>query len=71
MQYYVKAIYAGVIAFLGALLTALQVGEDIGFSDIGTAAWITIGLATVLAIGGVLGFQAAPASVSTSVKPES
>lgn len=68
MQYYVKAIYAGLVAFLGSLLTALQVGEDIGFADISTAAWITIALATVLALGGVLGFQSAPASVSTSVR---
>lgn len=63
MQYYVKAVYAGLVAFLGALLAVLQVGEGIT-----AAAWVTIALATVLAVGGVLGLQAAPPSVSTSVK---
>lgn len=69
MPYYVKAIYAGVVAFLGALLAALLAVEGTGISDITTAAWVTIALATVLAIGGVLGLQAAPANIATSVKP--
>jgi hypothetical protein len=69
MQYYAKALYAGVVAFLGSLLAALQVVEGIGINDIGTAAWVTIALAAILAVGGVLGLQAAPASISTSVKP--
>jgi len=68
MQYYVKAIYAGVVAFLGGLLAVLQVGENIGIGDIGTAAWVTIVLATIIAVGGVLGLQVAPASVATSVR---
>jgi len=62
MTYYVKAIYAGLITFLGALVTALQAG------DLTTTAWLTIVLATVISVGGVLGLQAAPASVATSVK---
>ncbi len=68
MQYFVKSIYAGSVTGLGSLLAALQAGEGVEVSDLGTAAWVTIGLATVLAIGGVLGLQAAPATVSTSVK---
>lgn len=68
MQYYVKAIYAGVVAFLGGLLAVLQVGENIGIGDIGTAAWVTIVLTTIIAVGGVLGLQVAPASVATSVR---
>jgi len=68
MTYYVKAAYAGIITFLGALLAALQAGEAIGISDLTTASWITIALATILSIGGVLGLQAAPANVATSVK---
>ncbi len=69
MQYFVKSVYAGLVTGLGALLAALQVGEaDLGLGDLGTATWITIGLATILAIGGVLGLQAAPARVSTSVR---
>jgi len=67
MQYYVKAIYAGLVTFLGGLLTALQ-AADTGIGDLTQAAWITVILATVIAVGGVLGLQAAPASVATSVK---
>ena len=67
LAYYVKALYAGLVAFLGSLLAALQAVADTGVTDISTAAWVTIGLATVLAIGGVLGLQSAPANVSTSV----
>jgi len=69
MQYFAKAVYAGLVVFLGSLLAALQAGEGVEISDLGTAAWVTIGLATVIAIGGVLGLQAAPASVATSVRP--
>lgn len=68
MQYYVKAAYAGLVTALGAILTALQAVEGAGIGDLGTAAWVTIALATVVAVGGVLGLQAAPASVSTSVR---
>jgi len=70
VQYFVKAVYAGIIAFLGGLLAALQAVEGTGIGDITTAAWITIVLATVLAIGGVLGLQAAPASIAVSVPKE-
>ena len=69
IQYYAKAAYAGVVTFLGALLAALQAGPDIGFGDLSSAAWITIVLATIISVGGVLGLQSAPANVSTSVKP--
>ena len=68
MNYYVKAIYAAVVTFLGALLAALLAGPEIGVADLSQAAWLTIILATIVAAGGVLGLQAAPATVSTSVK---
>ncbi len=68
MQFYVKAAYAGLVTFLGSLLAALQAVEGIEIGDLATPAWVTIGLATVLAIGGVLGLQAAPPTVSTSVR---
>ena len=61
-QYLLKAIYAGLIAFLGGLGTALA---DPGVTG---QQWVWIGLATALAFGGILGWQSAPASVSTSVK---
>ena len=60
--YFVKAIYAGTIAFLGGLAIAIA---EAGVSG---PEWIAIALATSLAIGGILGLQAAPASVSTSVR---
>jgi hypothetical protein len=69
MPYYVKAAYAGLVTFLGSLLAAMQSGaESIGINDISQAAWVTIILATIIAIGGVLGLQAAPANIATSIK---
>lgn len=68
MPYYVKAAYAGAVAFLSSLLAALQAGTGVSFSDLGAASWITIALGTLLAIGGILGLQAAPANISTSTR---
>jgi len=68
IQYLIKAIYAAVVTFLGGLLAALLAVPDIDITDLSTAAWVTIILATVIALGGVLGLQAAPAVVSTSIK---
>ena len=61
--YATKAIYAGVVMFLGSLLAVMQSADVIT-----GASWIAIVLATVVAVGGVLGLQAAPAKISTSVK---
>ena len=66
MNYYVKAIYALVVAVLGALTTVL-VG-DIGISDLTNGQWAVIALAGVVAFGGIVQWQKAPATVSTSVK---
>jgi len=68
IQYLAKALYAGLVTFLGALLAALQAAPEIGLGDITSAAWITIALATVISIGGVLQLQAAPANIATSTK---
>jgi len=65
--YLSKAVYAAVVTFLGALLAAMQAAPEVGFALTG-ASWITIVLATVIALGGVLGLQNAPASVATSIK---
>ena len=65
VQYFLKAAYAGIVTFLGSLLAVLQVPEAVGVTS---ASWIAIALATVIAIGGVLGLQAAPAKVATSIK---
>ena len=69
LPYYIKAIYAGVMAFLTGLLTALlAIDEAAGFGDISTAGWIIITIGTLASAGGILGLQAAPATVSTSVR---
>ncbi len=62
MPYYVKAGYAGITTFLSGLLIA------IAEAGISSQEWITIALATTLAVGGILGLQAAPARVSTSIR---
>ncbi len=63
MQFYVKAVFAGAVAFLGTLATALAESDTVTSQQ-----WVTIALATLLAFGGILGWQAAPASISTSVR---
>lgn len=66
-QYLIKALYSGLVTFLGAVLAVLQVPNAEGITQ---SSWVAIGLATVLAVGGVLGLQSAPASVATGVKSE-
>ena len=68
MQYYVKSVYAGLVAFIGPISGALLMSDEIGFSDLSTGTWVAAGLLGLLASGGVLGWQAAPASLSTSVR---
>ena len=65
IPYLIKALYAGAVAFLGALLAVLQVPEADGIT---AASWVAIGLATLFAVGGVLGLQSAPAKVATSIR---
>ena len=67
-QYLVKALYAGLITFLGGLQAALLAVPETGIGDIATAAWVGIILLSLLAFGGILGLQSAPASVATGVK---
>ena len=62
MPYYVKAIYAGTIAFLTGL------GVAIAENGVSAPEGVGIALGVALAIGGILGLQAAPPTVSTSVK---
>jgi hypothetical protein len=68
--YLVKAVYAGAVTLLGAVGAILVGSEQLGFGDITSGQWITIALATLVAVGGVLGLQSAPASVATSVRPD-
>ena len=68
--YLVKAVYAALVTFLGGLQAALLAVPETGIADIATAAWVGIVLLSLLAFGGILGLQSAPASVATSVKPD-
>ncbi len=68
MQYYVKAIYAGLVAFIGPISGALLVSDEIGFSDLSTGTWVAAAFLGLLGFGGVLGWQALPASVATSTR---
>ena len=62
MPYYVKAIYAGAIAFLTGL------GVAVAENGVTYQEGIAVALATLLAVGGILGLQAAPAKYSTSTR---
>ena len=62
LPYLVKPVYAGVVAFLGGL------GIAIAENGISGPEWVAIALATTLSIGGILGLQEAPATVSTSIR---
>lgn len=55
MGQFAKAIYAFVVAGLGALATPL-VG-DTGFGDLSAGQWITVALAALVAGGGVYGIR--------------
>lgn len=50
-----KAIYATVVAGLGAL-AAILVG-DVGFGDVTSGQWVTVVLAALVAGGGVYGVR--------------
>ncbi len=67
MNYYIKAIVAGAIAFLGPLAGAL-IDSETGFGDLSAGVWVAAIIAALLAVSGILGLQKAPATVSTSVK---
>ncbi len=66
IQYYIKALYAAAVGFLGQL--AIVLVGDVTFAEISNGQWVTAFLFALIAFGGVLGWQAAPASVSTSTK---
>ena len=68
IQYLIKALYAGLTVFLGGV-AAIVVG-DATIGSITDGQWIVIVLATVIAVGGVLGLQAAPATVATGIKSD-
>ena len=69
MNYYIKAIYGGLIGGLGALSGALAVVEGLAISDLPDAAWVSVALFFLAGFGGMLGWQVAPSNVSASVRP--
>jgi len=58
MAKFAKAVYATIVAGLGAL-AAVLVG-DVGFGDVSAGQWVTIALAALVAGGGVYGLKNAP-----------
>lgn len=54
IKYMAKAIFAGVVTFLGSWISALQAGS------VGLIGWLTIALATITAVGGVFGLSNGP-----------
>jgi hypothetical protein len=55
LRYIAKAVYAGAATFLGSLIAALQAGS------LDLATWLSILLATIVAVGGVFGLANGPA----------
>lgn len=55
---FAKAIYAAVVAGLGAL--AVPLVGDVGIGDLSAGQWVTIALAAIVAGGGVYGLRNAP-----------
>lgn len=68
MQFYVKALWAGIVAFLGPIAGALLANDELGFGDLSAGLWVSAAIFGLVAFGGVLGWQAAPARVSTSIR---
>jgi len=66
VTYYVKAVYAAAVGFLGQL--AIVLVGDTTFGEISNGQWVTAFLFALLAFGGIMGWQSAPASMSTSTK---
>ena len=59
-KYSAKALFAGFVALVGTMITAFTTDGVDDFSDLTTLSWLTITLATVVAIGGVFQLGNAP-----------
>ena len=68
MAFYVKALYAGIVAAISSISGALLASPDIGFGDLSAGVYLSAAALGLAAFGGILGWQAAPATVATSVK---
>lgn len=65
-SYFTKAVFAGLVTFLGAINVLLTDGSVL--RDITQGQWVGVGLATIVVVGGVLGLQEAPKTIATSVR---
>ena len=61
----VKPIWAGVIAFLGPVAGALLNDTALGFGDVSAGVWVSAAILGLIAGGGIAGWQAAPARISS------
>ncbi len=62
----VKPIWAGIIAFLGPVAGALLNTTDMQVGDISDGVWVSSLILGLVAGGGIAGWQAAPARISSS-----
>ena len=67
LNYYIKAIVAGALAFLGPISGGL-LNPETGFGDLSAGVWVAAGILGLGALASILGLQKAPATVSTSIK---
>jgi len=68
IQFLAKGIYAGVVAFLGPIVVVLLADDKLGFGDVSLGIWFSALLFGIIAFGGVVGLQEAPATVATSIR---
>jgi len=66
-QYFTKAIWAGLVASLGAISTALY-AIDGSLGDLPDGVWVGAIVLFLVAAGGVVGWQEAPSKVATSTR---
>ena len=66
----VKPLWAGIVAFLGPVVGALLNTPGMTVGEISDGVWASGLLFALIAGGGIAGWQAAPASLSSSVKPK-
>lgn len=53
-----KAIFAAITTLVSGLITALS--NNAGLADVTTQQWLVVGLATIVAFGGVYGLTNSP-----------
>jgi hypothetical protein len=67
-QFYVKALWAGGLAALGAVSGGLAAVEGASLGSLPDAVWVSAVVLGLVAFGGILGWQNTPADVATGIK---